>query len=84
MASAGEVAIRFIIRHTHYPRLIPFITQNMSSKSKDIRRASCSFLEQLLQTWSTHSLERHIAILQDAIKKGIEDADPEARQTARK
>ncbi|XP_077506653.1 CLIP-associating protein 1-like isoform X14 [Amblyomma americanum] len=32
----------------------------------------------------THTLERHIAILQEAIKKGISDADPEARAFSRK
>ncbi|KAJ9581531.1 hypothetical protein L9F63_023287, partial [Diploptera punctata] len=84
MASAGLVTVRFIIRYTHSPRLIPIITGNLVSKSKDIRRACCEFLEQLLHSWSTHSLERHIAILQDAIKKGIADADPEARLCARK
>ncbi|PSN38728.1 hypothetical protein C0J52_15356 [Blattella germanica] len=84
MASAGLVTVRFIIRYTHSPRLIPTITQNLNSKSKDIRRACCEFLEQLLHSWSTHSLERHIALLQDAIKKGIADADPEARLCARK
>ncbi|XP_033608328.1 CLIP-associating protein 1-B isoform X6 [Cryptotermes secundus] len=84
MASAGLVTVRFIIRYTHSPRLIPIITQNLNSKSKDIRRACCEFLEQLLHSWSTHSLERHIALLQDAIKKGIADADPEARLCARK
>ncbi|XP_069703536.1 CLIP-associating protein 1 isoform X4 [Periplaneta americana] len=84
MASAGLVTVRFIIRYTHSPRLIPIITQNLNSKSKDIRRACCEFLEQLLHSWSTHSLERHIAVLQDAIKKGIADADPEARLCARK
>ncbi|KDR12058.1 CLIP-associating protein 1 [Zootermopsis nevadensis] len=83
MASAGVVTVRFIIRYTHSPRLIPIIAQNLNSKSKDIRRACCEFLEQLLHSWSTHSLERHIALLQDAIKKGIADADPEARLCAR-
>jgi len=84
MASAGLVTVRFIIRYTHSPRFIPIITQNLNSKSKDIRRACCEFLQQLLHSWSTHSLEKHIALLQEAIKKGIADADPEARLCARK
>lgn len=66
-------------------RLVPIITQNLSnSKSKDIRRSCCEFLEQILTQWSRHSLEKHIPILQDAIKKGIADADPDARVTSRK
>src|SRR5699024_6658295 len=31
-----------------------------------------------------HTLEKHVGILQEAIKKGISDADPEARAFARK
>ncbi|RXM34177.1 CLIP-associating protein 2 [Acipenser ruthenus] len=42
------------------------------------------FLELLLQEWQTHSLERHVAVLVDSIKKGICDADAEARVEARK
>lgn len=84
MSTSGTVTIRFIIQHTHASRLIPIITTNMASKSKDIRRACCEFLGQLLHTWPTHALERHIAILQEAIKKGISDADPEARASSRK
>ena len=47
-------------------------------------RFCCEFLNQLLHTWPTHILEKHIAILQEAIKKGISDADSEARSFARK
>uniref|UniRef100_A0A2K5D558 Cytoplasmic linker associated protein 1 n=1 Tax=Aotus nancymaae TaxID=37293 RepID=A0A2K5D558_AOTNA len=38
----------------------------------------------LLQEWQTHSLERHISVLAETIKKGIHDADSEARIEARK
>ncbi|XP_046398514.1 CLIP-associating protein 1 isoform X12 [Ischnura elegans] len=84
VASSGIVTIRFVIRSTHSPRLVPIVASGLSSKSKDIRRATCDFLHQLLHTWSTHVLERHLALLQDAIRKGIADADPEARASARK
>lgn len=84
MSTSGIVTVRFIIEHTHASRLIPVITLNLSSKSKEIRKLCFEFLDQLLHTWPTHTLERHIAILQEAIKKGISDADPEARAYARK
>ncbi|XP_022240538.1 CLIP-associating protein 1-B-like isoform X6 [Limulus polyphemus] len=84
MSTAGIVAIRFIIQHTHGSRLIPIITSNLTSKSKEIRKVCCEFLDQLLHTWPTHTLERHIAILQEAIRKGLSDADPEARAYSRK
>ncbi|XP_053084623.1 CLIP-associating protein 2 isoform X42 [Pangasianodon hypophthalmus] len=84
MATSGTAAIRIIIRHTHVPRLIPLITGNCTSKSVAVRRRCYEFLDLLLQEWQTHSLERHAAVLVDSIKKGIRDADSEARVEARK
>uniref|UniRef100_A0A8C1PI40 Cytoplasmic linker associated protein 1 n=1 Tax=Cyprinus carpio TaxID=7962 RepID=A0A8C1PI40_CYPCA len=65
MATSGMAAIRLIIRHTHYPRLIPIMTSNCTSKSVAVRRCLDS-----------HSDE--------TIKKGVHDADSEARSVARK
>ncbi|KAI7808589.1 putative CLIP-associating protein 1-A-like [Triplophysa rosa] len=84
MATSGVAAIRFILRHTHFPRLIPIITSNCTSKSVAVRRRCYEFLDVLLQDWQTHTLERHVAVLTETIKKGIHDADSEARSVARK
>ncbi|KAK3543831.1 hypothetical protein QTP70_030084 [Hemibagrus guttatus] len=84
MATSGVAAIRLILRHTHYPRLIPIITSNCTSKSVAVRRRCYDFLDLLLQEWQTHTLERHVAVLTETIKKGIHDADSEARSIARK
>ncbi|XP_044028192.1 CLIP-associating protein 2 isoform X36 [Siniperca chuatsi] len=84
MATSGVSAIRIIIRHTHVPRLIPLITSNCTCKSVAVRRRCYDFLDLLLQEWQTHSLERHTAVLVESIKKGIRDADSEARVEARK
>ncbi|XP_043360863.1 CLIP-associating protein 1 isoform X33 [Dermochelys coriacea] len=84
MSTSGVVAVRLIIRHTHIPRLIPIITSNCTSKSVAVRRRCFEFLDLLLQEWQTHSLERHISVLAETIKKGIHDADSEARIEARK
>ncbi|XP_053168535.1 CLIP-associating protein 1 isoform X21 [Hemicordylus capensis] len=84
MATSGVVAVRLIIRHTHIPRLIPIITSNCTSKSVAVRRRCFEFLYLLLQEWQTHSLERHVSVLGETIKKGIHDADSEARIKARK
>ncbi|KAK9712512.1 CLASP N terminal [Popillia japonica] len=85
IATSGLTCVRFIIQYCQSSRLIPIITQNLcNSKSKDIRRSCCEFLEQMLTHWSKHSLEKHIPILQDAVKKGIADADPDARVSSRK
>ncbi|XP_034561333.1 CLIP-associating protein 2 isoform X20 [Notolabrus celidotus] len=84
MATSGVIAIRIIIRHTHVPRLIPLIASNCTCKSVAVRRRCYDFLDLLLQEWQTHSLERHTAVLVESIKKGIRDADSEARVEARK
>eukprot|EP00066_Takifugu_rubripes_P015375 XP_011604641.1 PREDICTED: CLIP-associating protein 1-B-like isoform X1 [Takifugu rubripes] len=84
MATSGMAAIRLILRHTHYPRLIPIITSNCTSKSVAVRRRCYEFLDLLLQEWQTSSLERHGTVLMETIKKGIHDADAEARSVARK
>ncbi|CAB1447108.1 unnamed protein product [Pleuronectes platessa] len=84
MATSGVVTIRLILRNTHYPRLIPIITSNCLSKSVAVRRRCYEFLELMLQEWHTNTLERHVAVLTETIKKGIHDADSEARSIARK
>ncbi|KAG0417162.1 hypothetical protein HPB47_005851 [Ixodes persulcatus] len=43
MSTSGIVTVRFIIEHTHASRLIPVITLNLSSKSKEIRKAFWGF-----------------------------------------
>uniref|UniRef100_A0A8C2PSB9 Cytoplasmic linker associated protein 1a n=1 Tax=Cyprinus carpio TaxID=7962 RepID=A0A8C2PSB9_CYPCA len=84
IATSGVAAIRLILRQTHFPRLIPIITSNCTSKSVAVRRRCYEFLDLLLQEWQTHTLERHVAVLTETIKKGIHDADSEARSVARK
>ncbi|TNN50045.1 CLIP-associating protein 1 [Liparis tanakae] len=84
MATSGVATIRLILRRTHYPRLIPIIASNCIVKSVAVRRRSFEFLDLMLQEWHTNTLERHVAVLTDTIKKGIHDADSEARSIARK
>ncbi|XP_014005508.1 CLIP-associating protein 1-B isoform X12 [Salmo salar] len=84
MATSGIAVIRLIIRHTHYPRLIPIVTSSCQSKSVAVRRRCFEFLDLLLQEWQTSSLERNVAVLTETIRKGVHDADSEARSVARK
>ncbi|XP_051283585.1 CLIP-associating protein 1 isoform X8 [Dicentrarchus labrax] len=83
MATSGMAVIRLILRHTHNPRLIPIITSNCTSKSVAVRRRCFEFLDLMLQEWQASSLERHGTVLMETIKKGIHDADAEARSVAR-
>ncbi|XP_023185216.1 CLIP-associating protein 1-A-like isoform X3 [Xiphophorus maculatus] len=84
MATSGVAAIRLILRHTHCPRLVPIISISCSSKSVAVRRRCFEFVDLMLQEWQTSSLDRHGAMLMETIKKGIHDADAEARSVARK
>ncbi|XP_031787847.1 CLIP-associating protein 1-A isoform X4 [Nasonia vitripennis] len=84
VATAGAVAVRFILQNTHSSRYVPIIVASLNNKSKDIRRATCEYLHLILQSWQTAILQKHVNILQDAIKKGMADSDSEARAFARK
>ncbi|XP_041937632.1 CLIP-associating protein 1-B-like isoform X18 [Alosa sapidissima] len=84
IATSGMAAVRIILRHTHYPRLIPIITSSCISKSVAIRRRCYEFLDLILQEWHTNALDRHVAVLSETVKKGVHDADSEARSVARK
>ncbi|XP_064114895.1 CLIP-associating protein 2-like isoform X19 [Macrobrachium nipponense] len=84
MASSGIVTIRFIIQNTHHHKLIPILLRELNSKNREIRKVLYEVLDQLVHTWPTHSMEKHVIILSESIKKGITDADPEARAFSRK
>ncbi|XP_071943448.1 CLIP-associating protein 1-B-like isoform X10 [Antedon mediterranea] len=84
MSTSGMVCINLIIKQTHGHRLMPIITGFSSSKSTAIRRHTMLFILTIVSTWETHSMERHVNPLSEAIRRGIEDPDSEARATARK
>ena len=60
MSSSGIVAMRFIIQNTFSQKFLPIICSNIASKSREIRRHCCEFLDQLLHTWPTQPLVRII------------------------
>lgn len=85
ISSAGILALKYVIRYTHAPKIIPVITQNlMQSKSKDIRSNLCEIITLVFEEWPTKCLEKSSILLRDAIKKGIADADSNARQSSRR
>ncbi|CAK9304893.1 unnamed protein product [Gordionus sp. m RMFG-2023] len=84
MSTSVMVAMKFILKHVHSNKLIPVLVQNMSSKNREIRKNLCDFLAHILHTWDTSVLEKHSGIIQEAIKKGLQDADSDARASSRK
>jgi CLIP-associating protein 1/2 len=85
ISSAGTLALKYVIRYTHVPKLLPIITSNlMQSKSKDIRSNLCELMNMVFEEWPTKALEKNQLLLRDALKKGITDADAEARRHSRR
>lgn len=85
ISSAGTLALKYVIRYVHVPKLLPIITANlMQSKSKDIRSTLCEILIMVFDEWPTKALEKNQLALRDALKKGISDADAEARRHSRR
>ncbi|UJR21229.1 hypothetical protein I4U23_024325 [Adineta vaga] len=84
MATSGTVALRYIITNTQSSKLIPLILDGSVSKSKDIRRQAYELLVIILSQWNFVYLEKHGQLMHDVIKKGLSDADAEARSNARK
>uniref|UniRef100_A0A182NHM2 TOG domain-containing protein n=1 Tax=Anopheles dirus TaxID=7168 RepID=A0A182NHM2_9DIPT len=84
ISSAGTLALKYVIRYTHAPKIIPILTQNlMLSKSKDIRSSLCEMLSLLFEEWPTKALEKHSSLLREALRKGMVDADNDARRHSR-
>ncbi|XP_049292642.1 CLIP-associating protein isoform X6 [Anopheles funestus] len=84
ISSAGTIALKYVIRYTHAPKIIPILTQNlMLSKSKDIRSTLCEMLSLLFDEWPTKALEKHSSLLREALRKGMVDADNDARRYSR-
>lgn len=85
ISSAGTLALKYVIRYSHVPKLLPIITSNlMQSKSKDIRSNLCEIMNMIFEEWPTKALEKNQLLLRDALKKGISDADAEARRHSRR
>ena len=85
ISSAAIITLKYVIKYTHTPKIIPILTTNlMQSKSKDIRSNICELLILLFEEWQTKTMERSSSMLRDAIKKGISDADNDARKFSRR
>ncbi|EDW37782.1 GL15047 [Drosophila persimilis] len=85
IASASTLALKYIIKYTHSPKLLKIYTDTLQqSKSKDIRSSLCELMVLLFEEWQTKALERHATILRDVLKKTLGDADSEARRHSRR
>ncbi|GAU88266.1 hypothetical protein RvY_01004 [Ramazzottius varieornatus] len=84
MATSGIVCIKFILANVPSQKLVPLIVREfLNSKSKEVRRSCCEFICLFLERFPKIALDKHVTIIQEAIKKGLTDADSEARSFAR-
>ncbi|KAM8709603.1 hypothetical protein ACLKA7_016417 [Drosophila subpalustris] len=84
IASASTLALKYIIKYTHAPKLLKIYTDTLqNSKSKDIRSTLCELMVLLFEEWQTKPLERHATVFRDTLKKSLGDADSEARRHSR-
>ncbi|CAF0958381.1 unnamed protein product [Rotaria sordida] len=84
IATSGSVGIRYIVNNTQSTKLVPLILTGIESKSKDIRRHTYDLLIIMLSKWDFIYLDKHGQLIHDVIKKGLSDADADARVYARK
>lgn len=85
IASSGTIALKFVVKYSHLPKLIPILTQNITqSKSKDIRAILSEILGTVFEEWSTRAMEKYAGNIKEALAKGICDADNDARRYNRK
>nr|CAB3231466.1 CLIP-associating protein 2 [Phallusia mammillata] len=84
MSSSSIMSLRTIFQHTHSPKIVPIVITYCTSKTNTIRRQTFAFLGVIFQNWATQLLERHVALLKEAVHKGINDADAETREEGRK
>lgn len=85
IASSGTVALKYVIKYSHASKIIPIITSNqLQSKSKDIRSTLCEMVGLIFEDWSTKIMERFSSNLKESVMKGIYDADNDARRYSRR
>jgi CLIP-associating protein 1/2 len=84
ISTSGAVALRYVISNTQASKLIPLLLAGVESKSKDIRRQAYELLVVMLSQWDSIYLDKHGQLIHNSIKKGLSDADGDARSNARK
>ena len=61
-------------RHSHEPR---------ARRSKDVRDSCAYFISQILSNWNPAFIEKDVEVLQQGLKKCLEDSSAETRSFAR-
>lgn len=85
ISSSGTIALKYVMKFSPSAKLVPIITQNLlQSKSKDIRASLSEVMVTMFEDWPTKMLEKNAQTLRDVVRKGLQDADVDARRHSRK
>ena len=84
MATSAVTCAHFVVSDVQTHRLIPIIAAQLAaSKSATIRKHCYELVENALAKWPTRSLDKQVSTLVDIVKRGLTDADQEARAHSR-
>lgn len=85
IAESAQECICSMIKHTQAPRLLQKVIEVGVSDKNALLRAKClHFMSLILLDWSTPAIERSIDLAENAIRKGMADANGDARAAARR
>lgn len=85
ISSSSITSLKYVIKYVHVTKLLPIILQNlMQSKSKELRSIMCELIGLVCEEWTTREMERCAVQIREGIKKGISDADNDARKFSRR
>ncbi|XP_019850114.1 PREDICTED: CLIP-associating protein 1-like [Amphimedon queenslandica] len=84
MASSANVCVKVIIQNCPNHRLIGPVVQGFQAKSAITRKSCAEIIELLTRNWDTGILDRAGSTLEEAIVKGVKDADATARKLMRR
>lgn len=85
MSQSADKAIRIVTASSSvgYGKLVPIYVENCTGKNPILRRQCFEYLCLACSLWRFESLEKHLLLLKQALRSGINDADQNTRKAAR-
>ena len=85
IAESSHICIVEVLQHTQAPKLLrQSLEVGVGDRDPRLRARCMEYTTIMLQCWSTPAIEKSIAAVDDAIRKGMTDANSDARSAARR
>ena len=85
IAESSHECVRDVLHNTQCPKLLrSAIEIGTADRDARLRAKAMEYLAVMLQRWSDPAIEKSIQAVDDAIRKGMKDANSEARAAARR